>query len=462
MRLRKLSAILALCVASLAASAAAQQRFPPPEFESGYRFPEVSAPSPSGSWQEYVDLALLAAALAAATLLVLRTRLRGPILALTVACLLYFGFYRGGCVCPIGSIQNVTIAVFGSYAIPWVVVGFFALPLLTALLFGRTFCAAVCPLGAAQDLVAIKPLRVPAWLEHALGLMAWAYLAAAVLFAATGSAMIICQYDPFVSIFRVLPVGKMLEGWARRDPALEPAGLAGRYDLLLLAGTFLVIGVFIARPYCRYFCPYGVLLGLMSRLSWRRVVITPSECIQCRLCEGTCPFGAIRVPTAKAPSHMRFRGKGALTAALALLPVLGAAGGWLGGAFGGTMARMHPTVRLADRIRLENAGQAKGTTDESEAFRATGKPAEALYAEAGAIEATFVSRWGPRRLAIGGAHLFGGFVGLVVGLKLIGLSVRRRRTDYEADRATCVACGRCFAHCPVERARRQGKDVQIT
>ncbi len=43
--------------------------------------------------------------------------------------------------------------------------------------------------------------------------------------------------------------------------------------------------------------------------------------------------------------------------------------------------------------------------------------------------------------------------GLVVGVKLIYLSVRRRRADYQPDRAACVSCGRCFWYCPCEHAR---------
>jgi NosR/NirI family nitrous oxide reductase transcriptional regulator len=51
--------------------------------------------------------------------------------------------------------------------------------------------------------------------------------------------------------------------------------------------------------------------------------------------------------------------------------------------------------------------------------------------------------------------LFGGFVGLVVAGKLIGLTVRRSRKDYEADQGRCLACGRCFDYCPVGRAERK-------
>ena len=462
MRRRSAIVLVLACLAATSSVAPAQQRVRPPDFRSDYQLPETVMTPPEGAWQGWVDLAVLAVAIAAAGVLVVRVRIRGWILGLSIGCLLYFGFYRGGCVCPIGAIQNVAMALAtDSYAIPLVVIAFFLLPLVSALFFGRSFCAAVCPLGAVQDLVVLKPLEVPNWLEQSLGLLAWVYLGAAVVFAVTESAMIICQYDPFVSIFRLAPVGKVLSGFARRDPTLNPAALSGRIDTLLLAGVFILIGFFVARPYCRYFCPYGVLLGLLSKVSHWRVTITPNQCVQCRLCEGACPVGAIRLPTNEAHPRQRMRGKGALAAALTALPVLIALGGYAGGLLGASMARAHPTVALADRVRLENAGSVEGVAEASDAFRKSGRPVDELYAEAAQIEAKFTSHWRPGGVAMGMAHLFGAFVGLVIGLKIVGLSIRRRRTDYEPDRAACVACGRCFTHCPVEQARRKGTEVVI-
>jgi hypothetical protein len=49
--------------------------------------------------------------------------------------------------------------------------------------------------------------------------------------------------------------------------------------------------------------------------------------------------------------------------------------------------------------------------------------------------------------------IFGAWVGLVVGVKLVSLSVRTARSDWEPDRGDCVACARCFRSCPQELVR---------
>ena len=49
--------------------------------------------------------------------------------------------------------------------------------------------------------------------------------------------------------------------------------------------------------------------------------------------------------------------------------------------------------------------------------------------------------------------MLGAWTGFVIGVKLLHLSVRRRRDDYQADRAGCVSCGRCYWYCPVEKVR---------
>jgi ferredoxin len=308
-----------------------------------------------------------------------------------------------------------------SYTIPVTALAFFVLPLIFTLFFGRTFCAAVCPLGAMQELVAIRPVKVPGWLDQALGLLAYVYLGAGVLFASTGTAFLICRYDPFVGFFR------------------RSMGV----NMAVLGGAFLLLGTVVGRPYCRYLCPYGAILGLLSKVSKWHVKIPPDECIQCRLCEDACPYGAIVEPTIAQPAAERKGARRRLLAMLAIAPLLIAAGWGLGLLTGVALAQLHPRVRLAERMRLEETGKVEGTSDASDAFRHTGRPTEELYQEALARLQQF--RW------FGSA--LGGWIGLVLAAKLIHLSLRRRRTDYEPDRAGCVSCGRCFWYCPKEQVR---------
>ena len=402
------------------AAAAAADFIPLPEFRD-YKVPETQHSGHRAAGWQYFDLVALAAGLGAASYFAVRRRSRRGLYLLAIVSLAWLGFWREGCVCPIGAIQNVTLAAATDYRIPWTVAAVFALPLVTTLFFGRTFCAAVCPLGAIQELAAVRPVRVPGWLDQALGLLGFVYLGLAVAFAASGTAFLICRYDPFVSFFR----------------------RSGSANMLIFGASLLAIGVFVARPYCRFLCPYGAILGLLSKVSRRHLRIPPGECIRCRLCEDVCPYNAIQAPTAVPPLEERLRGRWRLAAALAALPLL-AAGGFIGGRWlEGPFARLDPAVRLAERIEMEDAGKVVGTIDASEAFRNSGREKADLLREAAGRMRTYgwAGAW------------FGGWVGLVIGVKLIHLSVRRRRDEFRPDVAKCVSCGRCFWYCPKEQER---------
>ncbi|SHK02398.1 4Fe-4S binding domain-containing protein [Tangfeifania diversioriginum] len=398
---------------------AQQQRFPKPEFESGYEQPSTVTPEPRALSLEYFDVLVLLAVLSLVTWLILKKRSRQGVLWVSIFTLIYFGFYRNGCICPIGAIQNVTLSFADpAYAISLTALLFFLFPLVFTLFFGRTFCAGACPLGAIQDLIIIKPISLPKWLNKTLGLIPYIYLSLAVLFAATGTDFIICRYDPFVGIFR----------------------MDAKFLMVVLGISFLLVGMFVARPYCRFFCPYSVLLSWMSRFSKRHLTITPSKCIQCKLCSNSCPFDAIDYPTDEKEVVKSGLGpKRFITYAL-LIPLWIAAGVFVGERSHTFLSKANNDVYLAELL-ISNP-EIKNDPDniDVQTFLASGKTMETLVEEAGGIRQKFYY----------GSMIAGGFIGLVIGVTLLNTVVFRKRQDYVPQKGNCLSCGRCMDYCPVE------------
>ena len=428
-RKRIFTSILVILLVLLAGNLnLAQQRFPKPEFSTEYETPSPATPEPRSVEMEYFDVIVLVAVLALATWLALRRRSRRGILWLSIFSLVYFGFYRNGCVCPIGAIQNVALAIFDpTYAISLTVLAFFLLPLFFAILFGRVFCGGACPLGAIQDLVVIKPVSVPSWVRKTLGFIPVIYLGLAVLFAATGTDFIICRYDPFIGIFR----------------------MDGKFLMIFLGIAFLLLGMFFARPYCRIFCPYGLILSWMSRFSWRHLTITPSECIKCKLCKDSCPFDAIEQPVEKeyrTPEVSR-KNLRKFILYIALIPVLTLLGGWIGSRSHIFLSRAHPDVYLAELMITRPELKEDEDNIDIQTFLESGESFDQLVEEATLIRSKFRK----------GGWVLGGFIGLALGVFLMNQVVFRKREDYEPHKGDCFSCGRCMEYCPVEKPEAEEK-----
>jgi polyferredoxin len=396
----------------------AQDRFPRPEFESGYVYPEHQMPLQRAPYWEYIDLAVLLAALSMASWLALKKRSREGLIWLSVFSLAYFGFVREGCVCPVGSVQNVALALFNpGYTIPLTVLLFFMIPLIFALAFGRVFCAGVCPLGAIQELTGFRPVKLPKAVESVMISIPFLYLGVSVLSAATESQFLTCRYDPFVGIFR----------------------LDAPYRMIIFGALLLLAGVFINRPYCRYLCPYGVLLNIFSRFSSKHLTITPAECTNCRLCEDVCPYDAI-LPSDPEPSAVETKNeRRRFIIYLLLVPLFAAGGTILFRNLSPVLTGLNSNVQLAREIRAEKENGIPAVSKAAIAFKEAGKTENELFTE----ELNIHERY--RK----GSSWIGLFLGISFGLGLVSLATRTRRTEYVPHKGKCYSCGRCFKYCPI-------------
>jgi len=398
-------------------AAFAQNRFPKPDFESGYQYPDIHYALPNESLWLIIDIVLLVLLMSFVSWAVIKKQTRKPIIWVSVISVAYFGFFRSGCVCSIGSIQNVALSMADAgYILPISVLLFFILPFIFAFLFGRVFCAGVCPFGAIQELVNIKNYRLSKALTTALSIIPWIYLIFALLYAITRSSFIICKFDPFIGIFR----------------------FGGDFGLILFGVLLLITSIFTGRPFCRFICPYGALLSLFSRVSIFKVQITKQQCINCELCHNACPVDAIKAPYDNKVKENRLSGVKRILNYFIILPILIVAGSVLMRHFSEDLSRAHYDVRLYDLIQQQEENPQNSMPLEVETFYSEGKTVDELHTNVKLIKADFKIY----------STFAGGFIGLVIGIMLISLSTKRTRKLYEIEHADCVACGNCFGYCP--------------
>jgi polyferredoxin len=232
-------------------------------------------------WREIVapqvlDLAGFAAFTALALVSFFKKSVRLKTVTFVVA-ILYLGFLKSQLI----SIVNVfalldwNLPIF-RYSLAWYLLAVFTV--IATVLWGRVYCGRMCAFGALTQLMdRVLPSRwryeLPdRWDRKVLNLKYVVLAGAIAYFLVTRDRLIYRYIEPFWM-------------FSFHGSAVMWAGL----------GVLLTATVFVKNLYCRYLCPVGAALGVLSNLTvfgikrWK-------ECNTCKICEKTCDWGAIRGP----------------------------------------------------------------------------------------------------------------------------------------------------------------------
>lgn len=188
----------------------------------------------------------------------------------------------------------------------WIAAGCLAVVLLT-LLFGRVYCAMLCPLGVLMDLAAKlagrtgrrRQLPFRRGRNRLRGLVV-AVCAGGLL---AGMALPLAFLDPY-SIFGKITAATVrplvgagnhavaATGWVHplkvSPVAWTTAGVALGLLILVVAAA-----VMRGRIFCNTLCPVGAVLGFFSKRALFRLHIAESACAACSMCERVCPAQCI-------------------------------------------------------------------------------------------------------------------------------------------------------------------------
>jgi NosR/NirI family transcriptional regulator, nitrous oxide reductase regulator len=195
-----------------------------------------------------------------------------------VAAVAYLGFYKSQLL----SIVNV-FGVLGSglpvfrYSLGWYLLAIVGV--VSTVLWGRVYCGRICAFGALTQLLdRVVPARlqinIPLRVERRASLIKYGILAGAV-------AYFLVTKDPLIY------------------PYIEPFwvfGLHGTPVLWTGLAVLLLASVLVRNLYCRFLCPLGAALGLISQVTTVFRIKRWSECSTCRICQKACEWGAIDGP----------------------------------------------------------------------------------------------------------------------------------------------------------------------
>lgn len=155
-----------------------------------------------------------------------------------------------------------------------------AIVVFLAIAFGPVFCGWICPMGTIQEWfgrIGRKVFKkrynafVPQKIDRVLRYLRYLVLIWVIYMTAATGTLIFEAWDPYYTMFNL---------WS------DELAWSGVAILALVLG----LSLFVERPFCKYACPFGAVLGITNLFRIFGIRRNASTCINCSLCDKTCPM----------------------------------------------------------------------------------------------------------------------------------------------------------------------------
>lgn len=191
--------------------------------------------------------------------------------------------------CPLGSLQNALAS--SKTKLPTYILGII---LLYMIIFGRTICGWLCPMGLFQELLyKIKsPKLKKNKVTRALSYFKYVLLVVLVIIVPLMYGLqekniplpAFCKYICPAGTFEGA-IGLLINPNNKDFFGMLGGLFTWKFMLLIL---FAVASVFIYRVFCRFFCPLGAIYGIFNKIAILGVKVDQEKCNQCGACVTHC------------------------------------------------------------------------------------------------------------------------------------------------------------------------------
>ncbi len=169
--------------------------------------------------------------------------------------------------------------------------------IIATILFGRIYCATVCPVGTLQDLViwSRQKMNPKFTFRYENKKKIWFF----ILLAYIGSLLA-----------GIWIVAYVIEPWnimRNVASAVRPADTETTWQAIgislsvgVVAGVVMIAAILLCawkwgRSFCTTVCPIGTALGCLHSQTLMHIAIDPDKCISCMKCEDVCSSKCIKV-----------------------------------------------------------------------------------------------------------------------------------------------------------------------